>query len=94
MSEIPLKVRLAALAAGVSMDKVKLVWQWFNGKKTLISSILVGLPLIWNEVAKILGEAGIQEPTILYITGLVGLIVGWGHKLLKLFGVAEPAPTK
>jgi hypothetical protein len=67
---------------------VKKAWNWFNGKKTLISSLLVGLPLIWNELAPILGAAGVEEARIIAIGGLVGLVVGWGHKITKVLGLA------
>ena len=40
-------------------------------------------------MAKILDVAGVEEPTIAYIGGLILLVVGWGHKIMKVIGLAE-----
>jgi len=84
----PLWMRLGARTLGGEemVNTLKKIWGWFNGKKTLISSILVGVPVIWETVQVILRTGGVEEATLVGITGSIGLIVGWGHKLVKTFG--------
>jgi len=67
---------------------LKKVWNWLSGKKTLISSILIGVPVIWETLEGILRTGGVEEATLVTIAGVIGLIVGWGHKILKVLGVA------
>jgi hypothetical protein len=84
----PLWLRLGAKVAGEGENMMK-VWKWFNGKKTLIGSLLVGVPLIWTEVSKILAAGGVEDTTLLAIAGGITLVVGWGHKIMKVTGVAK-----
>lgn len=84
----PLWLRLGAKVAGEGENMMK-VWKWFNGKKTLIGSLLVGVPLIWAEVSKILAAGGVEDTTLLAIAGGITLVVGWGHKIMKVIGVAK-----
>ena len=83
----PLWLRLATKLMGEG-ESMKKVWNWFNGKKTLIGSILIGVPVIWMEVEKILQTGGVEETTLVAIGGGIALAVGWGHKLMKVLGLA------
>ena len=71
------------------MSLIKGVWKWLNGKKVLIASILVGVPVIWDVLDDILIAGGVGEGPVVAIGGTVLLIVGWAHKILKVLGVAE-----
>lgn len=87
----PLGLRLGAFAFGGG-EAVKFLvglWRWLNGKKTLIASILIGVPVIWDELAKIFNAAGMPDNQIVAIGAIVLLVTGWIHKLLKVTGVAE-----
>ena len=68
---------------------MKKAWNWFNGKKTLIGSILVGVPIIWAELSKMLEAGGVPDATVTAIGGTVLLVVGWGHKILKVLGLVK-----
>ena len=85
---MPLWLRLGAWVAGEGAS-MKRLWSWFDGKKTLISSILVGAPLIVDELATIAGVAGLPDSRIAAVVGLVGLAVGWGHKFMKFMRLAK-----
>lgn len=75
-------------------DRMKKAWEWFNGKKTLIASIFVGVPLIWDIIDDMLIAGGIPEAKVLAIGGSLLLIVGWGHKIMKALGMAKEPEKK
>ena len=83
-----LKLGARAFGGGGGVGFLKKVWNWLSGKKTLISSILIGVPVIWETLEGILRTGGVEEATLVTIAGVIGLIVGWGHKILKVLGVA------
>ena len=76
------------------MKRISQVFDWLNGKKTLIGSILVGIPVIWDAVSRILVAGGVEDERVIAIGAILLLVVGWAHKLLKVFGVMKPAPVK
>jgi hypothetical protein len=78
---------------GEVMGKIGAIWDWLNGKKTLIASILVGVPVIWEVVAAILQAGGVSTDQIAAVGSIILLIVGWAHKLLKVAGLAK-APNR
>ena len=92
----PLWLRAGALGFGgrEMLKWVTAIWEWLNGKKTLIASILVGIPMIWEIVAQILSAGGVPEHTVAYWGGIILLIVGWAHKLLKTVGLAKVPEKK
>lgn len=85
----PLWLRIGAGVAGKG-DSMKKAWSWFNGKKTLLGAVLVGTPVLWEEVSKILAAGGADGAQLAAISG--GLLAGLGivHKLLKVTGLAKP----
>jgi len=86
----PMWLRVLLAFGGNEMLKFLLgLWNWFNGKKTLIASILVGIPIIWEVIATILTAGGVPDHTVAYWGGIILLIVGWAHKLLKAVGMAK-----
>jgi hypothetical protein len=91
----PLWLRWAARVGGKEMVKLlSLVWTFFNGKKTLIASILVGVPMIWDALSQILIAGGMPQHSVEYFGGLLLLIVGWAHKALKATGLAKKPDEK
>ncbi len=65
------------------------IWSWFDGKKTLIASVLVGVPVIWEQSALILVAAGVDAVALAGIGASILLVVGWVHKFLKFLGVVS-----
>jgi len=88
---VPGHVKLGArlLGGGDAVKKLKAGWNWLNGKKTLIGSILVGVPVIWDAVSRMLVAGGVEDEKVVAVGAILLLVVGWAHKLLKVFGVAK-----
>ena len=84
-----LKLGARLLGGGEAVKTLKKVWNWLNGKKTLIASILVGVPVIWDTLVGILVAGGFSDERVVAVGAIILLVVGWGHKLLKLLGVAK-----
>ncbi len=84
---LPFKLKILGKLTGEG-ENMKKFWAFLNGKKTLISSILIGAPIIWSTVEGILRTGGVEETTLVAIAGGIGLVVGWGHKLMKVMGLA------
>jgi len=89
----PLWLRMGAkvVGEGASMKKT---WAWFSGKKTLIASILVGIPVIWEVLQGILISGGVPEGKVIAIGGSLLLVVGWAHKIMKAAGLAKEPEKK
>lgn len=65
------------------------LWNWLNGKKTLIGVILLSIPVIWEGVAQILAAGGMGPEQVAAIGGVILAVVGIAHKILKALGVAS-----
>lgn len=89
-----LRLGARALGGGEGVGFLKKAWAFLNGKKTLIASILVGVPVIWDVLDDILIHGGMSAGRVTEIGAVLLLVVGWGHKIMKVFGVAAPAPPQ
>lgn len=87
-----IKLAVRAFGGGAAVQKLKSFWNWLNGKKVLIGSILVGVPVIWEALSAILAAGGVSDVKLLAIGGTIALVVGWAHKILKALGLATPPP--
>lgn len=65
------------------------LWNWLNGKKTLIGVVLLSIPVIWEGVAQILSAGGMGAEQVAAIGGAILAVVGIAHKILKALGVAS-----
>ena len=85
-----LKLGARLLGGGEAVKTLKKVWDWLNGKKTLLGAILLGAPVVWEAITPILTAGGVTEAKVVAVAGVIATVVGLGHKLLKLLGVTSP----
>jgi hypothetical protein len=85
----PLWLKIGAKLAGEGDNFMKL-WEWLNGKKTFIGTVLVGVPVVWNAVQPILEASGASPEKVAAIGGILLAGIGIAHKVLKAFGIALP----
>ncbi len=81
-----LKIRIFARLAGVPMDKLKAIWDFMNGKKTIVGAIITlvaylvaGIPLVAG-----LCTSAVCLATVAKVGGIGLTIVGLLHKGYKL----------
>jgi len=73
-------------------ENMKKLWDWLNGKKTLLGVILISVPVIWEGVSQILTVGGMGPEQVAAIGGILLGAVGVLHKILKSLGMAsQPA---
>ena len=85
-----LKLGARLLGGGEAVKTLKKVWNWLNGKKTLLGAILLGVPVVWEALTPILTASGVTEAKVVAVAGVIATVVGLGHKLLKFLGVTSP----
>jgi hypothetical protein len=76
----PLWLKISALPLGVNMTKL---WEWLNGKKTLMGIIITVLAWLATNVPVILPAVGIDAILVAKITGILLTVVGIAHKVYK-----------
>ena len=70
---------------------MKKLWNWLNGKKTLLGVILVSVPVIWEGLSQILLAGGVLGPEqVVAVGGIILGVIGILHKVLKALGMAQP----
>ena len=89
----PLWLRMGAKLAGEG-ESMKKMWNWFNGKKTLLGVVLVSVPVIWGGVEPLLAEGGMSPERVAAIGGVIVGGIGILHKLLKATGLAKESEKK
>lgn len=92
MGKAPLKLRLLArlMGGGSAVDKINALWDWLNGKKTAIGSVILALGFLAAWLPEALPAFGVAPELALKITGVVGVVLGLAHKLYKALFRAEP----
>lgn len=84
----PLWTKFAALV-GVSMFQK--IWDWLNGKKTIIGLVITILATIAGYLPIVLPVLGVDAVLVAKIVGIATTILGLLHKLYKwAFGEEHP----
>ncbi len=74
-------------------EDMKRLWDWLNGKKTIIAAVLIAIPTALELIGSTLEAGGLDIVRWDQIAGIVLLFVGLMHKMMKLMGLADgPAP--
>jgi VIT1/CCC1 family predicted Fe2+/Mn2+ transporter len=79
----PLWLKLLAPLAGVPLDMFTKLWDWLNGKKTLIGAIITGLAYIAGALPAVLPFFGVEAVLAAKIVGIAVTVVGVAHKIYK-----------
>ena len=71
------------------------IWDWFNGRKTIIGAGLLIAGTVASGGVPFIPAIAAAAPAVPYLLGAGTLLGGTGlaHKALKAVGVADPAPT-
>lgn len=79
----PLWLKLLAPLAGVSGAMFTKIWDWLNGKKTLIGAIITALAAIAGALPVVLAAVGVNAVLIAKVVGIATMVVGIAHKVYK-----------
>jgi hypothetical protein len=92
----PFWVKLSAPFIGVPVDKLKAIWDWLNGKKLFIVSLVAGIPVIWEAVRSVICAAsgGTCPASVVQIGLVLATVLAVVHRILKLLGWAETTPSQ
>lgn len=66
------------------------MWRFLDGKKTKIGVVLMAIPVLWQGLQPILEVGGVSPEKAAAIGGIIVVVLGIAHKVLKAFGVAVP----
>lgn len=89
----PFWVKLTAPFIGVPLDKLTAIWNWLNGKKLFIVSLVAGIPVIWAAIQDVVCAAfgGACPASFVQIGLVLGTVLAVIHRILKMLGwVEEP----
>jgi hypothetical protein len=76
----PLWLKISALPLGVNMTKL---WDFLNGKKTIIGAAITVLAIIAGALPVVLAAVGVDAILVAKVVGIATTVVGVAHKLYK-----------
>jgi len=79
----PFLVRVLAPLAGVDMNFLAGIWDWLNGKKTIIGTIITVIALVSGQLGVLLPLLGVDAVLIAKIIGVTTMVLGILHKAYK-----------
>lgn len=79
----PLWVKFLAPLAGVEMGFISKIWEWLNGKKTVIGAVITVIALIGDQLGIILPLLGVDAVLVAKVIGIVSMVLGVAHKVYK-----------
>lgn len=73
------------------MDFFTKIWDWLNGKKTIVGAIITAAAVIATYIPGLLAFFGVADVKIAAIIGVATTVVGLLHKLYKfIYGEEHP----
>ena len=76
----PWWLNLAALSFGANMQKI---WDWFNGRKTIIGAVITILSTLAGVLPVVLAAVGASAVLTAKVVGIATMVVGVAHKIYK-----------
>ena len=71
---------MAALSFGANMQKI---WDWFNGRKTIIGAVITILSTLAGVLPVVLAAVGASAVLTAKVVGIATMVVGVAHKIYK-----------
>lgn len=80
---LPLWVRITAPLVGVSTEMLTKIWDWLNGKKTVIGAVITAISVTATQLGVLLPLFGVDAVLVAKIIGIATTVVGLLHKAYK-----------